>query len=118
MEEIFDLLKEYEAAGTPCVLATVVRCEAPTSARPGDKAVITADGRLRGWIGGSCSEPVVRREALRALSDGAPQLVHIVGGGGVKQSRRGGARSTSSASRACQSLSCSCSGTHHRPRPW
>jgi xanthine dehydrogenase accessory factor len=65
----------------------VVRCEAPTSARPGDKAVITADGRLRGWIGGSCSEPVVRREALRALDEGTPRLVHIVGDSEVKQTR-------------------------------
>ena len=89
-EDVLDLLKEYEAAGTPCVLATVVRCEAPTSARPGDKAVITADGRLHGWIGGSCSEPVVRREALRALAEGSPQLVHIVGGDEVKQSRKHG----------------------------
>jgi len=67
-----------------------VRCEAPTSAHPGDKAVITADGRLRGWIGGSCSEPVVRREALRALAEGAPQLIHIVGGDEVKQTRKRG----------------------------
>ncbi len=52
--------------------------------------MITADGRLRGWIGGSCSEPVVRREALRALADGTPQLVHIVGSDEVKQSRRHG----------------------------
>jgi xanthine dehydrogenase accessory factor len=90
-DEVLDLLKAYEAAGTPCVLATVVRVEAPTSARPGDKAVITADGRLRGWIGGSCSEPVVRREALRALAEGSPQLVHIVGDAGeVKQSRKRG----------------------------
>jgi xanthine dehydrogenase accessory factor len=89
-DELLDLLRQYETAGTPYVLATVVRCEAPTSAHPGDKAVITADGRLRGWIGGSCSEPVVRREALRALTDGTPQLIHIVGGDAVKQSRRRG----------------------------
>lgn len=74
----------------PCVLATVVRCEAPTSARPGDKAIITADGRLRGWIGGSCSEPVVRREALRALEEGSARLVRIVGSTEVKQSRKAG----------------------------
>jgi xanthine dehydrogenase accessory factor len=74
------LLAEHTAAGTPCVLATVVGCEPPTSAQPGDKAVITADGRLRGWIGGSCSEPVVRREALRALAEGTPRLVRILGG--------------------------------------
>jgi xanthine dehydrogenase accessory factor len=72
------------------VLATVVRCEPPTSARPGDKAVITADGRLRGWIGGSCSEPVVRREALRALSEGMAQLVRIVPSPDVKQTRKRG----------------------------
>ena len=89
-DEVFDLLNDLEASGTPCALATVVRVEAPTSARPGDKAVITADGRLQGWIGGSCSEPVVRREALRALAEGAPQLVHIVGGDEVKQSRTRG----------------------------
>ena len=89
-DEIFELLSEYEAAGTPCVLATVVRVEPPTSARPGDRAIITADGRLRGWIGGSCSEPVVRREALRSLAEGKPQLVHIVGGDEVKESRKGG----------------------------
>jgi xanthine dehydrogenase accessory factor len=33
---------------------------------------------------------VVRREALRALSEGTPQLVHIVGGDEVKQFRKGG----------------------------
>jgi xanthine dehydrogenase accessory factor len=72
------------------VLATVVRTEAPTSARPGDKAVVTADGRLHGWIGGSCSEPIVRREALRALSEGVPQLVRIVPAPEVKQTRKRG----------------------------
>lgn len=89
-DEIFDQIREYEASGTPFVLATVVRCEAPTSAHPGDKAVITADGRLAGWIGGSCSEPVVRREALRALAEGAPQLVRIVPSDEVKQTRKRG----------------------------
>lgn len=84
------MLAEYAAAGTPCVLATVVRCDPPTSARPGDKAVITADGRLRGWIGGSCSEPLVRREALLALADGEPRLVKIVPAEEVKASRRKG----------------------------
>ena len=89
-DDVLELLREYAANGTPCVLATVVRVEPPTSARPGDKAVITADGRLRGWIGGICSEPVVRREALRALAEGTPQLVRIVGGDEVKQTRKKG----------------------------
>jgi xanthine dehydrogenase accessory factor len=88
--ELIDLLHEYAVTGTPHVLATVVRTEAPTSARPGDKAVVTADGRLHGWIGGSCSEPIVRREALRALSEGVPQLVRIVPAPEVKQTRKRG----------------------------
>lgn len=76
-ERLLALLAEHASSGVGCVLATVVRCDAPTSAHPGDAAVITADGRLHGFIGGSCSEPV-RREALRALADGMPRLVHIV----------------------------------------
>ena len=89
-EDLTVLLARLAAEGTPCVLATVVRTEPPTSAHPGDKAVITPDGRLRGWIGGTCSEPVVRREALRALAEGTPQLIHIQGGDEVKESRRQG----------------------------
>src|SRR6202023_252598 len=88
--DILDPLHEYAVTGTPHVLATVVRTEAPTSAHPGDKAVVTADGRLHGWIGGSCSEPIVRREALRALSEGVPQLVRIVPAPEVKQTRKRG----------------------------
>jgi xanthine dehydrogenase accessory factor len=88
--ELIDLLHEYAVTGTPYVLATVVRTEAPTSAHPGDKAVVTADGRLHGWIGGSCSEPIVRREALRALAEGVPQLVRIVPAPEVKQTRKRG----------------------------
>jgi xanthine dehydrogenase accessory factor len=88
--EIIDLLREYAVTGTPHVLATVVRTEAPTSAHPGDKAVVTADGRLHGWIGGSCSEPIVRREALRALSEGVPQLVRIVPAPEVRRTRKRG----------------------------
>ena len=89
-DDVLELLREYTANGTPCALATVVRVEMPASARPGDKAIITDDGRLRGWIGGSCSEPVVRREALRALAEGTPQLIKIVAAEEVRQTRTSG----------------------------
>jgi xanthine dehydrogenase accessory factor len=88
--DLVKLLSEYAAKGTPCVLATVVRCEAPTSARPGDKAVIAEDGTLTGWIGGSCSEPAVRREALRALSDGLPRMLRISGSGKADEAEEPG----------------------------
>jgi xanthine dehydrogenase accessory factor len=76
-DALLTLLAENAAAGRPCALATVVRTESPTSAHPGDKAVITADGELHGWIGGSCSDSLVRREALVAMGDGMPRLVRI-----------------------------------------
>ncbi len=68
---------KLRASGETFVIATVVRAEKPTSAKPGAKAIITADGALTGWIGGSCTQPAVKREALRALQDGQPRLVRI-----------------------------------------
>jgi xanthine dehydrogenase accessory factor len=63
--------------GEPFAVAVVVRVDRPVSAHAGDRAVVTADGRLQGWVGGSCAEPVVVREALAALADRRPRLVRI-----------------------------------------
>jgi xanthine dehydrogenase accessory factor len=49
----------------------------PASARRGDRGLVTADGTLVGWVGGACSEPIVIREALRAVAEGSPRLVRI-----------------------------------------
>jgi xanthine dehydrogenase accessory factor len=65
------------AAGEQFVLATVVSVRRPASAKRGDRALIRADGKLVGWVGGACSEPAVVREALRALADGEPRLLRI-----------------------------------------
>jgi xanthine dehydrogenase accessory factor len=65
------------AEAEPFVLTTVVDVQRPASARRGDRAVIRPDGSVRGWVGGACSEPIVVREALRALADGEPRLVRI-----------------------------------------
>ena len=65
------------AEGKPFVLATVVRVERPASTKRGDRALVTPDGALTGWVGGACSEPIVVREAARALADGEPRLVRI-----------------------------------------
>jgi xanthine dehydrogenase accessory factor len=61
----------------PYALATVVRVDPPVSSRVGDKAVVSADGVLEGWVGGACSEPIVIREALAALAERRPRLVRI-----------------------------------------
>ena len=63
--------------GKAFALATVVGVIKPASTRRGDRAVVTEDGALVGWIGGACSEPIVVREALRALADGEARLLRI-----------------------------------------
>ena len=68
---------ELLAKGEPFVTASVVRFQAPISGKPGDKAIIFADGKMWGWIGGGCAQPVVIKEALKALADGKPRLVRI-----------------------------------------
>ncbi|NUT33589.1 MAG: YHS domain-containing protein [Hamadaea sp.] len=62
---------------TPYVLATVVRAERPTSAKPGDAAVILADGTIEGFVGGVCAESTVRSMGLRLLASGASTLLRI-----------------------------------------
>ncbi len=68
------------AEGTPLALATVVSVERPSSARRGDRALVTADGDLHGWVGGACTEGSVVREGLEALADGESRLVRIESG--------------------------------------
>lgn len=77
MNDNLRLAAVLEARNESFALATVIQVERPVSARPGDRAVITSDGRLSGWVGGSCSEPIVTREAMLALSDGQPRLIRI-----------------------------------------
>jgi xanthine dehydrogenase accessory factor len=71
---------ELEAAGVAFVEATVIRCASPTSARPGDRAIVLGDGTLEGFVGGSCADASVRLQALRVLETGEPVLLRIVPG--------------------------------------
>ncbi|MSO46683.1 MAG: YHS domain-containing protein [Thermoleophilia bacterium] len=75
--DIARLAADLALQGQPFVLATVVRAEAPASVRPGAKAIVYADGRVEGWIGGSCSEPNVVRHARHALLTGETELLRI-----------------------------------------
>ena len=61
----------------PFATAVVVRCQPPVSGKPGDKAIIEGDGNIWGWIGGGCVQPLVVREALKAIADGKPRLVRV-----------------------------------------
>ncbi|HEX6937205.1 MAG TPA: XdhC family protein [Actinomycetes bacterium] len=61
----------------PFVHARVVRAERPTSAKPGDEAVVFADGTIEGFVGGSCAESTVRAQSLALLDSGETLLLRI-----------------------------------------
>ncbi len=77
LEDIFGTAYQLKQTGQPFVIATVVRAEKPTSAKAGAKAIVTADGALNGWVGGSCTQPTVIRESLKALQDGQPRFLRM-----------------------------------------
>ncbi|MYB98438.1 MAG: YHS domain-containing protein [Gemmatimonadetes bacterium] len=64
---------------TPYAIATVVRRERPSSAASGNTAVITVDGTVHGWIGGSCTLPEVTRHAIASLAERQPRLLAFGG---------------------------------------
>jgi xanthine dehydrogenase accessory factor len=74
-------LAELERERASFAVATVVARRAPVSSHVGDRAIVLADGRIEGFVGGSCSRDIVRREALRTLRTGLPQLLQIRPGG-------------------------------------
>lgn len=74
---IFQLAQARQAAGEAFALVSVLRVQAPTSARPGDKALVSADGVIEGWIGGGCAQPAVVKAARLALADGQARTIRI-----------------------------------------
>ena len=71
------LASDLAQRGEPFALVSVVRREAPSSARVGDAALITQGGAFHGWLGGSCTQSTAVREALVALQDGVSRLVAL-----------------------------------------
>lgn len=70
-------LAELERSRAAFAVATVVARRSPVSSHLGDRAIIYADGRMEGFVGGSCSRDIVRRHALLAIRAGKPQLLQI-----------------------------------------
>jgi xanthine dehydrogenase accessory factor len=77
IDTVFDAARRLQDAGTPYALVSVIKALAPASARPGDKAVVTAEGDLHGWVGGGCAQPVVIRTVRQVLADGRARLIRI-----------------------------------------
>jgi xanthine dehydrogenase accessory factor len=77
--------QELAERGEPFATATVVRVQRPTSAKPGNTALVLADGTIEGFVGGDCAEQSVREYALRSLESGESMLLRVVPFGGEEE---------------------------------
>lgn len=75
--DIADRAAVLRREGLPFVHATVVLADRPTSAKPGDEALVFADGTIEGFVGGTCAESTVRAQSLALLDSGEPLLLRI-----------------------------------------
>jgi xanthine dehydrogenase accessory factor len=75
--ELLALANQLEAQRQPFLTATVVWARGPSSGKTGSTAIIRPDGKVTGWIGGACAEPVVLRNARESLADGRPRLLFL-----------------------------------------
>lgn len=76
--DLAEAAQELRDKDEPFAFATIVRTAGSTAAKPGAKALLSADGTiLQGWLGGGCTRGAVKRAALQALQDGTPQLVSV-----------------------------------------
>ena len=76
-DAVLDKAANLKAARKPFALVTVVRAVSPTSAKPGAKAIVEADGVIQGWIGGGCAQPAVIKTAKKVLKEGQARLIRI-----------------------------------------
>ena len=72
-----DLAEQLRAERRPYVTATVVRAEKPTSAKPGDTALVLDTGEVHGFVGGECAQASVQAQAMLTLDEGLPVLLRI-----------------------------------------
>lgn len=79
--EFFERVAALERGYAAFAVAMVVDRRAPVSSHLGDRAIVHADGRMEGFVGGSCSRDIVRRQAVDAMRAGKPRLVQIDPGG-------------------------------------
>ena len=76
--DLADAAQDMRARQVPFAFATIVRTAGATAAKPGAKALLSADGTIvHGWLGGGCTRGAVKRAALEALQSGTPQLISV-----------------------------------------
>ena len=100
-----ELARAARAARVPYVHARVVLAEAPTSAKPGDEALVLPDGTIEGFVGGTCAESTVLAQGLALIDSGESLLLRITPT--PEPDSRASSSSTTRACRAARSRSSS-----------
>lgn len=77
MRDFHEKVMALRREGQSFASATVVGRRAPVSAHLGDHAIVYADGRMEGFIGGACSREIVRKQALESIRARRARLVSI-----------------------------------------
>ena len=72
-----ETFERSHSGSEPYALATVVRTQNSTSARPGAKVIITPEGELIGWVGSSCVQGAVRKIGQEVLKTGTAKLIRV-----------------------------------------
>jgi xanthine dehydrogenase accessory factor len=75
--DFYERIARLGREGQSFAVATVVGRRAPVSSHLGDRAIIFADGRMEGFVGGACSHEIVRTQALEVLASGKSRIVSI-----------------------------------------
>jgi xanthine dehydrogenase accessory factor len=76
----YDRVARLEREHASFAIATVVARQSPVSSHLGDRALVFPDGHMEGFVGGSCSRDIVRRQALGAIRTRRPVLLQIRNG--------------------------------------
>ena len=75
--ELREKAEQLQADRVPFVHARVVLAERPTSAKPGDEAIVLADGTIEGFVGGQCALATLRAQGLAVLESRETMLLRI-----------------------------------------
>jgi xanthine dehydrogenase accessory factor len=76
--EFYSKVAELAEHRKSFAVATIVRVEGSSSAKPGSKALIDEQGKIvLGWVGGGCAESTVGNEALKCIEMGRPALITL-----------------------------------------
>jgi xanthine/CO dehydrogenase XdhC/CoxF family maturation factor len=74
--DFYDLVRNLKTENKAFAVATVIAVKGSASARPGSKAIISADGKnIFGWVGGGCAESFVCKNALECMESGDTKII-------------------------------------------